>query len=59
MEEFYGLWRRRFSVHAALLLTLSIAIGLRYFATLGTDDRPEDLAKLLGIQAVGEPRRTN
>src|SRR5262245_47343828 len=40
MEEFYTLWRRRFTVHAALLFVLSCLVGLVHFATLDWDDPP-------------------
>jgi len=40
MDRFYGGWRLRFSIHAALLLTLSALIGFPYRATLTRDDPP-------------------
>jgi FAD/FMN-containing dehydrogenase len=40
MEEFFGEWRRRFAVHAALILALSVGVGFAYFGRLSTDDWP-------------------
>jgi FAD/FMN-containing dehydrogenase len=40
LEEFYADWRRRFAVHAALLLTFSAVLGFQYRGVLEYDDPP-------------------
>ena len=55
MEDFYNLWRRRFAVHAALLLVLSIAVGLVHFATLDWDEKPCPRARSLCVPDPSEP----
>ena len=40
MEDSFGDWRRRFSVHAALLLLFGVGVGFMYFQRLTYDDPP-------------------
>jgi hypothetical protein len=40
MEAFYDHWRRRFAIHAALLMAVSIVVGFQYFATLNQSEPP-------------------
>ena len=57
MEAFYDLWRRRFAVHAALLMAASIVVGFQYFGTLDQDEPPFPSAavKCAPLQPPGCP----
>lgn len=57
MESFYSNWRRRFAVHAALLLLLSIAIGFEYRKVLQLDDHP--LCPVNSSKQICQPGKAN